>query len=273
MSQIGLSISNAEYHAHPAMSKSRLWRIFDSPEKFKYYEENPKDKSSALIFGTAFHKIVLEPNEFDEEFLVLPSIDRRTKEGKERFKELMESANGRDVMSHEDYQKIVGMRESVLSNKYAKALVEKSDHELSFFWKDELTGELCKCRPDILFQVGSSRIIADLKSCESAKTEDFMRDAIKYGYHVQAYMYKEGLKQNTSLEYQFVFIAVEKKPPYSINIMKADDIFVRYGEDTFRELIGVYSECKSSGNWWGYNGFSGIINTLGVPAWVESEYR
>ena len=72
--------SNAEYHASPALNKSRLFNFERSPEWFKYCEEHPEEKrSDAFIIGSAFHKLVLEPSGFGSEFAVAPVVDRRTK--------------------------------------------------------------------------------------------------------------------------------------------------------------------------------------------------
>lgn len=266
-------MTNSEYHAHPAISKSVLFKIRESPEKFRYYMDNPQPKTPMLVFGSAFHKWALEPEGFFSEFAVSPEINRRTKAGREEWEAFAADNSGKDIISTEDFETIRLMTETVRANKYARTLLDGSAHEQSFFWTDDLTGEECKCRPDILLDKPSVHIIADLKSCESADTDSFMRDAIKYGYHLQAFMYTDGVRRSTGNSYQFVFIAVEKKPPYAVNIMQADDLFIKYGEDTFRELIGIYHECKQTGNWWGYNGFSGIINNLGIPAYIRREYE
>ena len=266
-------MTNAEYHAHPAISKSTLFLLRQSPEKFRYEVDNPQPKSPSLTFGSAFHKWALEPDSFFDEFAIAPVVDRRAKAGREAWNDFVAENSNRDIISLDDLNTIRQMTDSLFENKYARSLIEASQHEQSFFWRDELTGEECKCRPDILLDRPSIHIISDLKSCESADTESFTRDAVRYGYHLQAYMYTDGVRQNTGCDYSFVFIAVEKKPPYAVNVMQADDLFIRYGEDTFRELIGIYHECRESGSWWGYNGFSGIINNLTLPGYLAKDYQ
>lgn len=34
-------MTEREYRAHPAISRSQLWKLRESPEKFRYYEDNP----------------------------------------------------------------------------------------------------------------------------------------------------------------------------------------------------------------------------------------
>ena len=157
-------------------------------------------------------------------------------------------------------------------NKYARLLLS-GKHEQSFFWTDDMTGEKCKCRPDAMYETDEIGIIVDLKSCESAETESFMRDVVKYGYDMQAAMYRKGVEINTGKKWGFVFIAIEKKPPYAVNILQADDLIFTRGNDLFRELIGIYHNCKETGDWYGYNGFSGMINNLSLPRWLAREYE
>jgi exodeoxyribonuclease VIII len=84
-------------------------------------------------------------------------------------------------------------------------------------------------------------------------------------------MYSKGVEVNTGKKPIFVFIAIEKKPPYAINILQADELFVRRGYDLFREYIGIYSECKKTNVWWGYLGRYNQINNLALPSYLAKE--
>jgi hypothetical protein len=65
---------NAAYHASAPISKSRLARIGVSPAWFKWCEENKQEQTESMKFGSAFHKFVLEPKDFDNEFAIAPVI-------------------------------------------------------------------------------------------------------------------------------------------------------------------------------------------------------
>ena len=132
----GLSIPQSEYRAHPAISKSDLFKITKSPLHFKWSMENKEDKTAALIFGSACHKYILERDDFDSEFAVALNVDRRTKSGKEEYAKWLEENEGKDVVSSDDMEKIKAMAEVIDSNKFAKRLLS-GEHEKSFFWTDE----------------------------------------------------------------------------------------------------------------------------------------
>ena len=272
MKKSGIVIeTNAEYHGYrEAISKSRLSNIAVCPAYFKWCEDNPTEPSEDMVVGSAFHKIVLEPETFGDEFVVMPNFDRRTKEGKLKYAEFVEQSEGKTVITQEQYGTICGMLASIMSNPYARKLIN-GNIEQSMYWTDELTKVECKCRPDVWRKVADRVVITDLKSTKSVMPNDFMRDVVKYHYDLQTAMYREGVSKNLNMpkdNIDFVFIAVEKKPPYLLNIMQADTYVIQKGEADFREYIGTYAECKADGVFYGLNGKNGVINTLSLPEYL-----
>jgi exodeoxyribonuclease VIII len=264
-------MTEKEYRSAEGVSRSQLWRLHEgSPEKFKYAEEHPEEPTPALIFGQMVHKLVLEPETFGDEFVIMPECDRRTKEGKAIWQDFLQGAGDRTPIKAEDYEKALGMRNALMENDLIVKLLS-GKHEVPLFWTDELTGEVCKVRLDCFTALSNGAIVIDYKSTNDASTESFMRSAVNYGYDFQAAMYSEGVKKVTGQDAVFYFIAQEKEPPYAFNVLAADDRFVKRGYDTFRELLGIYHECKVSGNWYGYMGIENQINLLELPAWLNEE--
>lgn len=263
-------MTESEYRAHPAISRSALFKITESPEKFRYYMDHPEEPTPALLFGQFFHKMVLQPETLWDEFIVAPQLDRRTKSGKEEYASFLDAAKDKTVVTEEMLVQATEMAASLDRSPYARRLLDGM-RETPRFWTDDLTGEACKCRTDCETEVNGMPFIVDLKSAASADTDSFMREAIKYGYDMQAAMYCEGVRANTSRSCGFIFIVVEKNPPYAVNILQADDILIRRGYDLFRELIGIYHDCKETGNWYGYLGRYNMINNLSLPSWLAKE--
>ena len=264
-------MTEKEYREHPAISRSELWKISESPEKFRYYKDNPQPPTPALLFGQVFHKLALQPEDFNREFVVVPKINQRTKTGKEEYAAFEAAAGGRTLVPLDVYEKAQAMCESLRRAPFVDQLLS-GECEKEFFWTDEMTGEECKCRVDCITPLDDNRVmVVDLKSASDASNDKFMRDSINFGYDFQTAMYSDGVAKNTGKEVVFVFIVVEKEPPYSVNIFQADELFARRGYDIFRELIGVYHECKTSGEWYGYLGKYGAINNLSLPAWLAKE--
>lgn len=263
-------MTEIEYRSHPAVSRSDLWKIHESPQKYRYAKDNPAESTLALQFGQVLHKLVLEPEEFFNVYAVAPVCDRRTKEGKLAWQDFIDSAAGKTVIAADLYEQAAAMRDAVEAEPLAVKLLN-GQRETEFFWTDEMTGEQCKCRVDCLNDSLSCPVIVDLKSTEDASTDGFMRHAINYGYDFQAAMYGDGVERNTGRKALFVFIAVEKKPPYAVNIFQADPLFVERGYGIYRNLLDTYHECRQTGNWYGYLGKNSQINTLSLPAWAARD--
>ena len=234
-----------------AIRRSDLWKISKSPMHFRYWMDHEKERTKALIFGAAAHKYILQPREFNDEYAVAPMINRKTKEGRERYASFIDDAEGRDVITQDDFATIKDMRDVLMMDPVIEELLS-GEYEKPFTWTDDLTGELCTCRVDCLSEYCDEKYIVDYKTTESCADGVFERSVRKYGYKFQAGMYHEGVFQTLFEDRKFAFIAQEKEPPYAARIYFCTDEFVRQGYDQFRELIGIYHKCKESGNWPGY---------------------
>lgn len=267
-----IEMNEAAYNAAPGIRRSTLFEMSRSPAHYKWAKENPSKDTPALQFGRALHCAVLEPDKFETEYLVAPTASKATKAGREIWAAFAQDAEGKEVLSQADYEKCIGIRDSIMNHPMARVLLE-GPHEKSFFWKDELTGLDCKVRADALLPLEDRIIVVDVKTCSDASTEAFMREAIKYGYDFQSGMYTEGVSVCSGMETQFVFIAVEKTPPYSVNVLAADKYFILRGKDLFREYLGKVAECESTGNWYQYNGADGDMNDLKLLGYLQKEYE
>lgn len=264
-------MTEQEYNEYPAIRRSALWKVLESPEKYKYSIDHPEEPTPALIFGQAFHTMALQPEEFDKQFAVLPNVDRRTKQGKAEYADFIEQNEGKAIITQDTFQQITEMCEKLNGNQFVKSLLKGAEIEKPYFWTDDITEEPCKVRVDAYNSRFEQPLIIDIKTTEYAENEAFMHSAIKYGYDLQAGMYTEGVRVNTGKKPDFVFIAIEKKAPYAINIFKADKLLVQRGEDLFRQAIGIYHDCKTTGNWFGYLGKFNELNNLGLPFWLAKE--
>lgn len=265
-------MTEKEYNQAPGIRRSLLWELRKSPAHLKWRMDNPPEATPALIFGQALHAAVLTPEDYGSQFAVMPNVDRRTKAGREAWDAAGAQAQGRTQIAFDWAEQIAAMVQAVRGNPMAARLLD-GPHETSYFWADTLTGEACKCRTDAETDIGNMHLIVDLKSCQDASTDAFMRDALHYGYDVQAAMYTDGYKAVTGREASFVFIAVEKNPPYAVNILQADTLFMQHGQDRYRHLLGLYHECRQRNQWPGYTGFDGDIASLGLPAWLAKDYQ
>lgn len=263
-------MTDKEYRASPGISRSELWRLNPrtggTPEKFMYAKENPEPPTPAMLFGVLAHLALLEPSSFVERYTFAPEgIDRRTKVGKALWAEFVEAAGDRTVVTKDDWGTVCLMADKVNEIDLARKLL-CGEHERVFRWTDETTGEECKIRVDSIRMVGGVPVIVDYKTTTDASFNAFARKCVNMGYDFQAGMYTEGVEIVSGMKPRFVFIVQETEPPFAVNILEADDEFTQRGRDLFRELLGIYHECKTTDNWYGYLGADAVIGRLSLPA-------
>lgn len=269
-----VEISNKEYREREGLSSTDIKRMMKSMATWKYFKDNPEKDSDtpSLKFGRAYHKFMLEPFDFVNEYAVMPKVDRRTKEGKEEYAAFEKEAEGKEVIDEETQEKLIAMREVLYKTPYVKNLI-KGEHEKSFFWTDAGTGIKCKCRPDSFGVFGSRNVIIDLKTTSDAETSAFMRSALKFNYDVQAAHYTAGLEEIYGKEYTFIFIAQEVKAPYLVNVLQADSYFMENGRDVRDTMLKTYKKCLELDEWPAYMGFAEdktFFNELTVPGWLKN---
>lgn len=260
---------NEMYHADVSrISKSGLDLIAKCPAKYWHKYLNPEreaeDKTEALIVGNAFHVLTLEPDAFPHGFVIKPKFSGV---GSVAKRESFESEHAdKDLITHDQYDTIRHMRDSVMRHPVAARLLESGKPEQVLEWYDLATDAPCKARMD-WFNF-NMRFIVDLKSTEDASDEAFARSAFKYRYHVQDAFYFDGAVANDLSPNGMIFIAVEKKAPYLVNVFYFEDPVRDYSRRVYRQDLSTYMRCRSANQWPGYDTKA---KPLSVPGWVKLE--
>lgn len=244
-----LKISNEEYHARPELSNSGNNILIDqTPAHFKYYKENPSGSTPAKLTGSIVHSAILEPELFLDTHVAMPECDRRTKAGKEFHEEFHIKNAGKVVMDSKTYHQVFGMIGSVMAHPAAKAILQKNHNELSFFGK--LKDVDVRCRPDVL---RDGRLMADLKTTDDASFHAFQKSIYNYKYFRQAAFYCDVVTQVTGETYDtFTIIAVEKSPPYAVQVFVLDEATLEKGREEYERGLLIYRECLASDVWPAY---------------------
>lgn len=249
-------LTDAEYFALPHINCSSLKKIAKSPATYKYSLTAPKEESKAFLIGSALHCLVLEPHLFYEQYIKDPGINKRTNAGKAEYEAL--KASGKIILSVDDWEQVLGMTDSVMNNLTAAKLLSSGSPEQTVL--TEIEGVPAKCKIDWL---RSPQIIVDLKTTDDASEEGFARNIAKFGYDMQAAWYLDC----TGLDY-FIFIVVEKSPPYLTNIFQMGQQSINVGRTKYLKALAQYKQCLESDYWPGY---SEEIKTIEMPNWALKE--
>lgn len=263
-------VSREEYDRIDAVNQSLLKPFRRSAAHAKQQFDHPLT-SAELAFGTAFHSCVLEPEKFLTTYSVPQAYNRRKKAEREREAADLATAkaNGKEVITEKDLETIYAMRESLFAHPVAGELLRlPGPTEVATVWKDAETGLLCKALMDKIVTFRGITSIVDLKTTKNATPGAFAYDCHKYAYNLQAAFYLHGLYTLAPAVRQFLFVAVEKEPPYACAVYELDYHDLEAGRDLFRIYLQQLAECRQTGIWPAY---STVIETLQLPYRARSE--
>lgn len=261
-------IPETEYHQRKlgVVSKSALDALDRSPAHYRQWLADPPEPTPAMRFGSAFHAALLEPSKYAARYAVAPDCDRRTKDGSATYAAWQAANVGKLALSASDLEDIAAMVASVRAHRFARPLLAGGNAEVTARWQDEETGLHCKARADYVLE--SKRTIVDVKTTANASHDEFRRSIANYRYHVQAALYLEGFRAAGAEVDRFVFIVVEKAPPYACAVYMLDEDSLREGHECVRENIREMAECVRTDRWPAY---PESILTIDLPKWARRD--
>lgn len=275
-----------DYHAGPGISNSGLNDFARSPAHYFALHLDPRRpparERAGQLEGTLAHCAVLEPDEFDKRYVVVPEdapnrpsvAQWRAKNPSAESKAAMAwwtdfnaRTGGAKVITSAQRDVAMAQARSIRSNPDVAALLGKGMTEVSAFWHDEETGLLCRCRPDFVSTVSDDGVVLlDVKTYSDASPSEFARQVARKGYHRQDAFYTDGYAQAAHVNVLgFVFVAVETEWPYASSAVMLDDEGRERGRSANRELLDRFAGCWTTGVWPGY---STSIEPIALPAWA-----
>jgi exodeoxyribonuclease VIII len=258
-------LSNADYHADPAVSKSDLDAAHQSGRHF-FDKKNglPRPSTPNFNFGTGFHALALPGESLDSVAVRMPEgMKKTTKEGKAFVAEHAGKIIFNSTDAHCLDQMMLSLREHPVSSALVNGeLAGKS--EQSFFATEPETGLEVKCRPDFMLNDGS--LIIDLKTTTDASPKGFQKSLVSFRYFVQAAWYLDVVELATGKRPEgFLFVAVEKQRPFSTGVYVADEEMIKIGREHAMEDLRNIAKWKAEDN---YPGYSDRAEMISLPKWM-----
>lgn len=265
---VSLQKSTGDYFAENAISVSGLKKLKVSPLHYKEAEE--VKETDAMLFGSAYHCLILEPEKFKECYYVFDDSvvcgaliakgaksPRATNDYKNWKEGEMSFADGKILIEKADYDKLCAMKGRLLSHPYARMLLTNGEPEIGLCGTIETTaGSInVKLKPD--FIKAKKHIIVDLKTTIDASLDGFTKDAANRDYHIQAAFYSDMIEMmnGDNRRQTFIFIAQEKTAPYAFNLFEASPQFIGQGRYEYEMLLQLYKYCIDNNKWPGYQCF------------------
>lgn len=254
-----------EYAALDAVRSSTLKHFRRSAAHARYEMLNPED-TAAKVLGQAVHIAVLEPQRFADEYAVAPKLDRRTTAGKAEWSAFCAENAGKIVLKADELELCRALADAAQAHPIAAKLLDAPGlTEPSLVWEDAETKLACKARLDRLTTHDGFSTIVDVKTTRDASPRGFARECATYSYHMQAAWYLRGADALSPVARRFVFIAIEKDPPYAVGVYELDNAFLGAGQKACDDALRMYRNAVETGEWPGY---STSIRTIFAPPWL-----
>jgi hypothetical protein len=266
---INPTMSFSDYRAAGGLNYSAIKAGQKSMLAMRHELTRERDAGTAAQqMGTLIHLAVLTPELFADSVVIWTgyentkgawTFDRRSKVWEE-----FEADNaGKTILTPGELQVLESVKLAALANPEIRRVMESAEMtEASVFWDASMYGA-AKCRPDIIGKYGT---VWDLKTC--ADISRFERDAIRYGYHLQAGWYLEGCRQNGISNYMrpWGWIVVEYAPPYDCGLFFAGMDAIDFGRRECVRIASEFRECERNGV---YPGAYPEPVTVGLPVWMQ----
>ena len=261
----GVEMSNADYHAHKAISKSKLDAARKSGRHlYDMLYGPPRDSTAAFDMGTVLHASALPGENADDIAVRMPEgMKKTTKEGKAFVAE----HKGKIILNPSDAYVVDQMMLSLREHPFSAGLVNgelNGKAERSFFCTDKETGLELKARPD--FILDDCSLILDLKTTIDASPKGFQRSVANYRYFVQASHYLDVVEGATGTRPQaFLFVAVEKTRPFSTAVYMADQAMIDLGKQQARKDLNNIAQWIADNK---FPGYSERVEEISLPKWM-----
>jgi hypothetical protein len=270
---IRYGVPEAEYFRYwPVASASALITLdHQSPAHLLASLDEPEKETPALMLGRAIHAMALEESEFAKRYVVANETCSALTKKNEPCKNsglLRDAETGawycgthagqavrrdpRLSISLEDSIKCQRIVESLLKHPTASEILRLSpQREVTIVWKDEITGLLCKMRKDLW--APELATIGDIKSTMDASKAAFRGQVASLHYHQKAAWYIGGGRAAGLLVDHFTHIAVEKSPPYAVQVFRLHNRALALGAERNAQALARLAGCLKTGVWPAYN--------------------
>jgi len=253
------TIDERTYRHDSGLNYSLLKNIQDSPSKAKWRQMNPKEPTAAMKLGTMMHYAVLEPDKFLDLYTVAPTVNKRTKAGRDELAEI--ESSGKTPLAKDVYDDAITLAHRVNSGHIGR-YIKNAEFETSWF-ADHDFGVRVKGRLDAWLP--EKNIIVDLKTCQSASPWEFGKQVRERRYDAQAAFYCDLVAKITGQQVSgYLWLAVETTEDKDVAAYLCDEALLQKGRRDYERWMRTWIACDQTGCWPGY---PDELNILSAPDW------
>ena len=241
-------MNHKEYLAIDKMSKSLLARFAENPSTYL----EPFLGNDGTRLGTAVDTMFYTPDIFKKTYLVLDWEQRPKPQYKmgalneEWLANMRDEAEKSDLVTitPEDMQTVQQICDNLKSDETIREMLELSRvHEV--YW-GEMNGVKMKCEIDNAYELGSNRILCDLKTIHSM--DKFIgRARYELNYRMMPFVYSELMRQSSFEPDQVEFLVVDTST-FDFQRFICTDEYLEASKDLVFMYLDFYKQAKETNN-------------------------
>jgi exodeoxyribonuclease VIII len=248
-----IKISFKNYCEIDAINSSKLRDFFaDAKLFYKIYIAKTVEKPEEdrhFVVGRAIHCLVLEPEEFDKNFMV----------GERRKSTKIGIAN--HAIAQEAGLSLISVDEHLLCKSIAAELPEQ--YEWSKYHQDAINiysevvivldlenGTKLKVMLDRCIEHANVVYVDDIKSTSKDNDNDFDDAIADYDYLLQFAFYKFVAEKHFGKPCIFRFVFCSKNEPFNLAFIKMNEVQADTGFKVFDYALSKYVHAQNSGEWY-----------------------
>lgn len=202
-------------------SYSRLKNILVSDINFLYCLAKPFESTKEMNFGNILHSIVL--GQKMPENMVFKRVNARTKDGKKVISEIKKK--GKVLIDPSELSRARKCADALYRDEACKSVLTMGGYR-----EHEAVGEFNGLKIGGILDLVTN-VVGEVKTSASVNPEEFMRLASKFGYPLQAAIYKRLGKMDV------VYPTVASSEPYETALFIPTPDYMAMGEMMLNETI------------------------------------
>lgn len=287
-----------------AMNASALVWGLDSMEhlqaKLAGDMEESKEESPDLRFGRAWHMAVLEPDIYQQSWVISSGCCQPLKSGKNKGAPCGNAARFRagdswycgthappdasepsNYLTSEEAARVKKAAKKIKGHKIVNLIRQHGGFESTIVW--EWNGIPCKSRFDkLIYDAACPDTILDLKKVQLGKctNDDVSKSIANFKYHFKMAFYQRAVRHWRGADSPLpaaVLVFMEDKAPHSVNVKSLGSRSLDIGAYEVERLMTNYVDCCASGVWPGcsFDELKGKedIGVIEVPEWELRKYN
>jgi len=238
-----------EFVKNRPLSYSSLKSFRKSPLHYIEYLTKPFKPSPQMVLGSLIDIMVLTPEKFDDTYIVVCDIDKRTKAGKEEYSRLLLDAqeSNKTIVSEDMHETAKKCVQSLYSHKGAKEMLEnKKRTQIKLQWKNTETNLPLIGYADFETLFNGEYTIGELKTSSDANPISFMRNALSFEYWLQAAMYLDFYHKVKYRFPQFIWMVVETSAPFAVSVIKFTEEDIKWAKEEFYKTMQAFKYCMDN---------------------------